>query len=348
MQCTSCGSTIYSGKSKCASCGTPIPDAGSEFSSYLSSDDPIPYIPYSTPTAPSQSSLTSEQKSRAQTTSQGSSKETSTLVPTQQPLQKGLSQYKLHPAFAGLLLLLISLLIFMGFGTIFYATIIHPNELDAHATAVAQDVLRTQANATAIAKADSPQTIYNLITKTNPLFTDALNGQQSSLWGNSSNGNSSCGFMNGSYHIRISANDFFYSCLSPGSNFTNYVFQVQLKLIKGVNAGIVFRSTHAEYDTYSYSISYTGLYALGVSYSSQQASILAFGRSSAIKTGLNQINMISVLLRGDEIDLFIKKQFVTNVHNQTFSSGAIGLDADNTMHISTDTVFSNVQVWNLP
>ena len=75
---------------------------------------------------------------------------------------------------------------------------------------------------------------------------------------------------------------------------------------------------------------------------------MAFGRSSAIKTGLNQLNLISVMLRGDEIDLFINKQLVTSLHDQTYPAGAIGLFADNTMNISTDTAFSNVQVWNLP
>lgn len=209
MQCTTCGQIINPDESECASCGTPIPSQESEFSSYLSSDDHLPYIAYNTPAATSQTSLTSEQKSRPQTLSQSSLKETSNLIPKQPSLQKGPSQHQLHPAFAGILILSISLLIFMGFGTAFYATIIHPNELDAHATAVAQEVLTTQANATAIAKAHSPQNIYNLITSKAPTFSDSLNGQQGSLWGNNSNGNSSCGFMNDAYHIQVSTNDFF-------------------------------------------------------------------------------------------------------------------------------------------
>lgn len=337
MRCTSCGLTIIPGEAKCASCGTPAPSHTSEFSSYLSNDDPIPYIPYSASTATTQAPLTSEQQSTAQTLLDSSPKEPTTLV----------TQHQLHPAFTGLLLLAIALLIVMGAGTALYATIFHPVELNAYATAVAQGVLSTQANTTATATANSPQNIYNLVTGKNPSFTDPLDGQHSGLWGKYSNGRSSCAFANGAYHIQISAQDTYYTCLSTGGDFTNYVFQVQLKTIKGSEAGIIFRSTNSIFASYTYTINYTGLYTLGIVFNSQQGSILAFGRSPAIKTGLNQLNLISVLLRGDEIDMFINKQFVTSVRDQTHPSGAIGLIADNTAHISTDTAFSNVQFWNL-
>jgi hypothetical protein len=338
MRCSSCGLTIYPGEAKCASCGTLAPSHASEFSSYLSSDDPIPYTPYSAPTATTQAPPSSGQKSTMQTLLDSSPKETSTLVTKRQ----------LHPAVTGLLLLAITLLIVMGAGTALYATILHPTELNTYATAVAQGVLTTQANATATATANSPQNIYNLTIGKNPSFTDTLDGQHSGLWGKSSNGSSSCTFANGAYHLQISAKDFYYSCLSTGGDFLNCVFQVQLKIITGLGAGLIFRSTNSAFSAYAFTISYTGLYELDISYNSQQGSILAFGRSSAIKTGLNQLNLISVMLRGDEIDLFINKQFVTSVHNQAHPSGAIGLIADNTTHISTDTAFSNVQFWNLP
>ena len=172
MRCSSCGMAIYPGEAKCASCGTPAPSLASEFSSYLSSDDPIPYIPYSAPTATTQAPLTAEQKSTPQTLLDSSPKETSTLV----------TQHQLHPAFIGLLLLAITLLIVMGVGTALYATILHPVELNAYATAVTQGVLTTQANATITATANSPQNIYNLTTGKNPSFTDPLDGQHSGLW----------------------------------------------------------------------------------------------------------------------------------------------------------------------
>src|SRR5260370_6440668 len=251
MQCTSCGLTIHPGEAKCASCGTPAPSHTSEFSSYLSSNDPIPYIPYSTPnstpTTTNKVPLTSEQNRSAQKLLDSGPKETSTIIPQQRPTQKGLSQHQIHPAFTGLLLLAITLLMVMGLGTAFYATILHPAELNAHATAVAQGVLATQATATATAKAHSPQSIYNRITSKNPLFTDPLDGQQSSLWGKYSNGSSSCSFTGVAYHIQISAKDFFYTCLSTGGVFNDCVFQVQMRIIKGLGAGIIFRSTNSEF-----------------------------------------------------------------------------------------------------
>ncbi len=343
MYCTSCGMIIQPGEANCTSCGTPAPSHASEFSSYLSSDDPLPYIPYSAPPATTQAPLTP-----AQTLLESSPKETSTMVTQQQQAQKWPSHRQLHPAFTGLLLLVITLLIVMGAGTAFYATIFHPAELNAHATAVAQGVLSSQANATSTATANSPQNIYNLITSKNPSFTDPLDGQHSGLWGKYGNGSSSCAFSGDAYHIQIAAKDFFYSCPSTGGNFTNCIFQVQMRIIKGLGAGIIFRSTNSVFASYIYTISYIGLYGLDVNTSLQQGSVLAFGRSSAIKTGFNQLNLISVLLRGNEIDLFINKQFVTSVYDHTHSSGALGLFAVNTTHIATDAAFSNVQFWNLP
>jgi len=168
-------------------------------------------------------------------------------------------------------------------------------------------------------------------------------------WGNQRKGDTSCAFTNGAYHIRISANDFFYDCLASSNDFSHFVFQVQVTIIKGFDAGIMFRSFNPQPIYYFFLFSYNGLYEFGSSGDLQGGgSVLAFGRSSAIKIGLNQPNLFSIMARNSNIDLFINKQLVKSWQAETQGGGAIGLIADNTMHALTDTAFSNAQVWKLP
>jgi len=348
MQCTLCGMTIQTGVSNCPSCGSSVKSNTSEFSPYHLSDDAIPYIPDSSSSTTSSTPHTSQQSYTAQPLLDHSLQPSSGTAAQTQPTQQESLQRPHHPLFTALLSITLVLLIIMGGGTTYYATIFHRVELNAHATAVAQGVLTTQARATATANANSPQGIYNQITNKSPTFEDPLDGQHIGLWGNQGNGDTGCVFTNGAYHIRMSAKDFYYSCLAAGSAFSDFVFQVQVTIIKGYEAGIMFRANDPEPSTYFFSISYNGLYALNVAAGPQHGAILAFGRSPAIKVGFNQPNLLSVMAHGSNIDLFINKQFVKRVQDESYATGAIGLFAENTIRVPSDTGFSSAQVWNLP
>lgn len=348
MQCTLCGMTIQTGASNCPSCGSPVNSTPSEFSPYHLSDDAIPYIPDGNSSTISSTPHTSQQSYTAQSLLDHSPQPSPGTAPQTQPAQQGPLQRPHHPVYTALLSITLVLLIIMGGGTTYYATVFHPAELNAHATVVAQGILAAQARATATANANSPQSIYNQITSKSPLFEDLLDGQHIGLWGNQGNGDTRCVFTNGAYHIRFSAKSFNFYCLAQGSAFSNFVFQVQVTILKDYEAGIIFRANDPEPSAYFFAISYNGLYALNIAEGPQHGAILAFGRSPAIKVGLNQPNLLSVMAHGNDIDLFINKQFVKSVQDETYAAGAIGLVADNTIRVPSDTAFNNAQVWNLP
>jgi hypothetical protein len=348
MQCTSCGMNIQIGEAKCSSCGTPVQPDTSDFSPYLPGEDVIPYMPYSSSTTLPPAAYTSEQSHTAQSLPDHSLQISSETAPHPQSAQQEPPEQPHHPVYTALLLVTLVLLIIMGGGTTYYAAAFHPAELNARATAVAQSVLAAQAQAKATANASSPQSIYNQITSRSPSLADPLDGRYFGLWGDQSQRNTSCAFINGAYHIRISANDFFYYCFAASNDFSNFVFQVQVTIIKGFEAGIIFRANDPEPSAYLFVISYNGLYALNISEGIQHGAILAFGRSPAIKVGLNQPNLLSVMARGRDFNLFINKHFVKSIQDNTYAAGAIGLGADNTMSTSTDAAFSNAQVWKLP
>jgi len=348
---------VQIGEAKCPSCGTPVQTNTSEFSPYLLGDDAIPYIPHESviTTSPNEASRTTSstphasQQSHDMSSLPDYSPQPSNAIALQtQPAQQESPQRPHYPVYTALLLIALVVLIIMGGGTTYYATVFHPAELNTHATVVAQGVLAAQTRATATANANSPQSIYNQITSKSPIFEDPLDGQHIGLWGNQGNGDTGCVFTNGAYHIRFSAKSFTFYCLAPGSAFSNFVFQVQVTIIKGYEAGIMFRANDPEPSAYFFGISYNGLYALSVAEGPQHGAMVAFGRSPAIKVGFNQPNLLSVMAHGNDIDLFINKQFVKRVQDEMYAAGAIGLSADNTIRAPSDTAFSSAQVWNLP
>lgn len=348
MQCLSCGAEIPAGASRCPSCGTPTSSLApqtSESAFYDSGVETIPYVEYSplTATPPAAPPVTTTETSPAFPASPEEPAPQQQIVKEKRARRPGILK-----STAVLLIILAGLLVVGGGGVAAYATVFHTVEFNAQATAVTQNILSGQARATAIANANSPQNMYNRITTKAPSFTDPLDGQHTSPWSNEVNGNTGCAFKNGAYHLHIAPQNLYDYCLATGSNYSNFLFQVQLTIIQGLDAGVVFRTTNPRLPSYIFTITYSGLYALNVSIDSQHGRTLAFGRSSAINTGLNQPNLLGVMARNGNISLFINKHFVITATDNTYTSGAIGLVASNFPQTSIDIAFNNAFVWKLP
>lgn len=343
MRCPSCGTEIQPGAAQCPSCGTPSTPEPFEHSGtqpYAADIESIPYVASSSLTeTPDATSASSSSTTASSPPSVGSQAEQS---------QPAVQRPRMLRSTAVLLIILAALLIGGGGGFTAYATIIHSLELHAQATAVTQGILKEQALATANAQANSPQITYNHITSRTPSLSDPLDGLHASSWSNKGTGETGCVFTNGAYHLHIAPKDFYSYCLAGGSNYKNFLFQVQMTVIKGLDGGIVFRTADPSFPSYVFTITYNGLYSLNVSFSTQGGRTLAFGRSLAINNGLNQVNLLGVLALNDTISLFINKHFVTSVSDDTHSSGAIGLITSNFPRSSIDVAFNNAQVWNLP
>src|ERR1051326_4207394 len=264
MQCLSCGVEIPAEASRCPSCGTPtssLPQT-SESASYDSGVETIPYVEYSpltaTPPAPPRVATTGASPAFPASPEEPASQQQ--IVKEKRARRPGILK-----STAVLLIILAGLLVVGGGGVAAYATVFHTVEFNAQATAVTQNILSGQARSTAIANANSPQNMYNRIITRAPSFTDPLDGQHTSPWSNEVNGNTGCAFKNGAYHLHIAPQDLYDYCLATGSNYSNFLFQVQLTIIQGLDAGVVFRTTNPRLPSYIFTITYSGLYALNVS-----------------------------------------------------------------------------------
>jgi hypothetical protein len=234
-------------------------------------------------------------------------------------------------------------------GLIYFAAVVHPGELQIQATAVAKTVLTKQALGTAQANARAsatvtaltPQELYARTTRGIPVIDDPLTSPNGSIWYHYNTANNSCAFLGGAYHIKISLQGGNNICFAINSHFNNLAFQVQMTIIKGDAGGLLF---HIGQGFYLFLVDQNGSYGLYVE--SGALGLLASGDSSAINSGLNRSNLLTLVAFDGYIYLYVNKQPVRRVFDSTFSSGQIALFAGSATS-STDVAFNNVQVWNI-
>jgi hypothetical protein len=160
-----------------------------------------------------------------------------------------------------------------------------------------------------------------------------------------------CQFKDGAYHVSQSTGDSVAMCGATASNFSNFVYEVQMTIIKGDGGGIFFRADAQSAKFYSFFVGADGVYALTLYTDSSHAQILRNTTlSDAIKQGLNQTNLIAVSAIGNTITLYINHQLLVSVNDSTYSHGQIGLVAASYRNSDypTEVAFSNAKVWTLP
>lgn len=272
-------------------------------------------------------------------------------VPPQPLLVQQVPRHGLSVGVTILLIILALLLIGGGSGLTYYATVSYPAELHAQATAVVQNILTQQAQATANVDALTPQELYTQVTNQSPTINDPLSSQAHSIWGSSSNAKLGCDFVGGTYHVRVSptATANTVDCFAPATDFSDFAFQVQVNIIKGDQGGLIFRAdlSTTPIRSYLFAIDQHGLYALvAFQGGGNNNKVVSNGPSSAINTGLNRTNLLTVIARGNKFYLYVNKQFITSVSDSTFKSGTVGLSVS-AAQTPTETVFSNAQIWTL-
>jgi hypothetical protein len=272
-----------------------------------------------------------------------------------------------------LVLAILALFIIAASGLTYYFTGPYANQLHDQATATAQaqntahanatQLIQIQetahANATSAARAQAtinaqatvnagPQALYIQATSGNPVLNDPLRAQDQYNWDVRLSGGEGCTFTGGSYHTLEPSSNTFYACFAGKTRFSNLTFQVQMTILKGDAGGILFRADSSKFKFYYFRISQDGSYQLylSVDTTGNNDKILASGPTSAIKTGLNQPNLLTVVANGQKLYLYVNKQFITSISDSNYTSGEIGVIADNDTH-PTETAFSNAQVWNL-
>jgi serine/threonine protein kinase len=174
------------------------------------------------------------------------------------------------------------------------------------------------------------------------VLNDPLTAQDANQWSVISYaGNAGgCGFNNGAYHAIAAQAGTFALCTAQATNFANFTYQVRMTITSGSAAdggGLVFRVSNGS--AYRLHVGMNGSFDLV-----DQDKRLASGSSPAIKQGLGQTNVLTVVARGSSITLYVNEQQIAQVNDSLSSSGAIGMMAVDFSN-PTDVSFNDAQVW---
>jgi hypothetical protein len=282
---------------------------------------------------------------------------------------------KLSKGLFATLALLTVLIMGSGFWLIYYTTVSHPAQLQTQATATMQARSTTEASiagtvsaqttGTAIAQAHTAATavaqqtaqaqatttaLQNLYTKSTagtPALDSPLNAQDGANWYvYDAVGGGGCAFSNGSLHASVIQKNYYVPCFALNSNYSNMAFQAQMTIISGSEGGLIFRANQTTSQFYLFRVGQDGSYSLYVSKDDKTSTAIVDDTSTAIKKGLGQTNLVTIIAKGSNIYLYINRQYVGSVSDTSYTGGKIGIFGSNSSN-ATDVAFNNVQVWPL-
>lgn len=266
-----------------------------------------------------------------------------------QPMAPPLEQRRRSKLSTGIIILLIVLVIAIigGSGIVLYAAVILPASRHSQANASPTTQAKTPiAQATTPITTTNPQDLYTQVISQTPTLNDPLTSQDSNNWQDLST-LKSCTFTSGTLHLSGSS----ASCIGESTSFGNFAYQVKVTIIQGTLGGIAFRVDAINQKLYLFGISPNGLYALvyagGSAGGLANEKLLASATSSAIVTGLNQQNTLTVIARSSSIYLYINKQYVTTLTDSSSTIGAIGMLAGSSSGGTSNVTYSDAQVWTL-
>lgn len=189
------------------------------------------------------------------------------------------------------------------------------------------------------------QAKYTQVTSQKPLFADPLN-QNTNGWDRGAVKKNSCFFINGTYH---SSSLVPYNAGLCGnkklSGLGNIAYQVQMTILQGNEGGIFFRLTvpnKTHLLSYFFSLNRNGTYNLWAI--NTRFKTLLHNSSRAIKAGLNQPNLLTVIAKGKLIAVYINKQYVNSIVDNSSTVGMIGMFAQS-LPDTTEVAFSNLAVF---
>jgi eukaryotic-like serine/threonine-protein kinase len=204
------------------------------------------------------------------------------------------------------------------------------------------------ATATIIAQNPDPYPPMNrTLAGIDPLSDNSLGYN----WDVNSDKFGTCAFTGGAYHVTAlpqpgTGPQPGKGCSLPSLNFSDFAYQIQMTIVKGVGGGIFFRDD-GNGNGYYFFIGQDGTYQLGT-YNNCPActsfSVLHSDSSPAINTGLNQSNLVAVVASGSTIDLYVNNQKIYSSSDSSHSQGGIGVFASGTNGPS-EVMFNNAKVW---
>ena len=202
-------------------------------------------------------------------------------------------------------------------------------------TAAVTQVATTSANTT------------NPYTRSGTLVLDdhLVDNSQGHAWLEGTNKlGATCQFIQGGYQATQPNPGYFHSCMAQAPDYSNFVFEVQMTLVSGDYAGLIFRST-ANSEYYQFGVDTSGQYSLKLFDSDHTTGqVLRQGSTTAIVLG--QSYLFAVVADYSNIGLYLNQQKIDSVTDASSSHGQVGVFVGN-INNSAVAMFTHVRVWTL-
>jgi len=177
-----------------------------------------------------------------------------------------------------------------------------------------------------------------------------------SIWPEQSDPYGACRFTHHAY--QVTSNSRYTSgkyCRPDKSDFRNFTFEVEMAIIKGDYASIIFRDSLSRAGTaYAFFIGQDGSYKFK-SYSNRilldnkgdQNSLLVTSFQPKIRTDFHQMNKIAVVAYGNTFDLYVNHRLIirTNDPKNTSDRGYIGFSVSSMHKASSEALFRHATIW---
>ena len=155
-----------------------------------------------------------------------------------------------------------------------------------------------------------------------------------------------CVFKGDGYHASVSSANFFNDCLNTKTTFSNFTYQVTMKIIKGNAGGIIFRADSVNNKYYLFRVGAEGIYVLSQYVDNVGAHSKILSRSFCLhcNLGLNQTNVLAVVANGHGITLYVNNQQIASINDSSYNKGQIGVIAY-PYSDPTEVIYTNAKVW---
>jgi serine/threonine protein kinase len=217
---------------------------------------------------------------------------------------------------------LISLIV-MGFLLLAVFLIAIPFTYLANKTNTQLATATANANVRATQQAKATAGVASTATSGTLILSDTLASNTNGRWVE----NTTCVFTGGSYHVKVQQTSFLQICPSNTLSLDDAAIQVDVSLLSGNDAGLLFRANGAQY--YDFEITDQGQFFLrrhnagtGASYT-----YLIENTSSPVIASPGKKNRLLIIANGDDFKLFINGTFMGEAHDTTFASGQVALVA---------------------
>jgi TIR domain len=250
-----------------------------------------------------------------------------------------------------LLVLAMVILFLGGIGGFLYANYYPPKQQHINATATSQVLGATmsRSNATATAAIATSDAIAASHRPYPPqgaklVLEDSLQGTSHGYGWKTDSAN--CQFPGDGYHIAIDALPDAFSCFGSKTDFSNFVFESRMTILRGDAGGLAFRADPNNSKYYEFEVDHNGHYGF-YEYTTWGNKVTgASGQISGFHTGVGQSNLVAVKVQGDEITFYDNYHFITTATYYDFSHGQIGFEASSNTN-PTEVVFTDAKVWKI-